>query len=318
MRASQIELGNGVRIPILYEDRAMLAIDKPAGWMLVPVSWQRTGLNLQAALMSSLAAGAFWARSRGLRFLRYVHRLDAETTGILLLGRSPGAVEALGALFETRRVVKTYLAVVHGTPPKPAWDCRLPLAPDPQAIGRMRVDRREGKPAETAFRVLAAGAGPDGRPIALIEAQPTTGRTHQIRVHLAASGLPVAGDPLYAAQPAAGAGARRATPTEVPRGRPPSRAVPTAHCRPGDHLPVAGSRKSGSAGPPPFPMGLRAVRLEFANPFTRRPVRIEAQTGPFLEAYGFAAGTGLADPSNLPAQAMKYFMLERSSWPPSC
>ena len=60
-----------MRIPILYEDRSVLIIDKPPGWLLVPFSWQRTGRNLQAALTSSIAAGDFWARSRNLKFLKY-------------------------------------------------------------------------------------------------------------------------------------------------------------------------------------------------------------------------------------------------------
>src|SRR5215831_4719315 len=113
-KPSDIELGTGERIPILYEDRSIMAIDKPRGWMLVPFSWQRTNRNLQAALTSSIAAGDFWARSRGLRFLRFVHRLDAETTGILLLGKSQGAVESYGELFEGRNIEKVYLAVVQG------------------------------------------------------------------------------------------------------------------------------------------------------------------------------------------------------------
>src|SRR5438876_93531 len=96
-----IELPTGEKIPILYEDRSVIAIDKPRGWMLVPFSWQKTGRNLQAALISSIATGDFWARSRGLRFLRFVHRLDAETTGILLLAKSQGAVETYGELFES-------------------------------------------------------------------------------------------------------------------------------------------------------------------------------------------------------------------------
>lgn len=114
-----IELGRGrdrVRLDILYEDRAALALDKPPGWMLVPFTWQRTGRNLQAALQSSIGAGDYWARTRRLRFLRYVHRLDADTSGVLLFGKSPGAVESLGALFESRAMAKRYLAVVRGTP----------------------------------------------------------------------------------------------------------------------------------------------------------------------------------------------------------
>lgn len=190
-----IELGQGrdvARIPILHEDRSVIAIDKPRGWMLVPFTWQRTNRNLQAAIQSSIGAGSFWARCRQIRFLRYVHRLDADTTGILLFGRSPGAVSSLADLFESRRMSKRYLAVVVGSPPSGEWVCRLKLDKDPEEIGRMRPDTRRGKDAETEFRVL--DRNPDWT---LVEARPLTGRTHQIRVHLAAAGCPVVGDDLY-------------------------------------------------------------------------------------------------------------------------
>ena len=81
-RPNWIELGDGTTIPILYEDRSVLAIDKPVGWMLVPYNWDKTGRNLQLAISSAVQGGAFWAKSRNLRFLKYVHRLDAETTGV--------------------------------------------------------------------------------------------------------------------------------------------------------------------------------------------------------------------------------------------
>lgn len=174
-----------------------LAIDKPAGWMLVPFNWQRTRWNLQAAIESSLAGGAFWARSRNLRFLRYVHRLDAETTGVMLFAKSRGALDTLADLFEARRVEKSYLAVATGTPREKTWTCRDSLGPDPACIGRVRVDGREGKPAETEFQVLAQRVDPQLGPLALIQARPFTGRTHQIRVHLATAGQPVLGDEMY-------------------------------------------------------------------------------------------------------------------------
>lgn len=187
-----IELGDGSRLPILYEDRSVLAIDKPAGWMLVPYSWQNTQRNLHAALVSSIAEGGYWARSRGIKFLRHVHRLDADTSGVLLLARSQGAMETLSELFETRRMEKVYLAAVEGEPVESAWECHSKLGPVPGVPGRMRVDEREGKDAETHFRVLARRGGR-----ALIQARPVTGRTHQIRLHLLASKHPVAGDTMY-------------------------------------------------------------------------------------------------------------------------
>ena len=191
-KTNHIELTTGETIPVLYEDRSVMAIDKPRGWMLVPASWQKTSRNLQMALTSSIAAKDFWARSRNLKFLRFVHRLDAGTTGILLFAKSLGAVHTFGDLFESRKMEKTYLAVAHGAPKQTEWTCRLKLGPDPEQLGKMIVDPRGGKEAETTFRVLQVVGN-----TALIEARPFTGRTHQIRVHLAAAGHTIVGDELY-------------------------------------------------------------------------------------------------------------------------
>jgi len=231
-------------IPILFEDRTVLAMDKPAGWMLIPFTWQRTNRNLQAAIESSIAAGHFWARSRNVRYLRHVHRLDAETTGILLFAKSAGALEGVGRLFEQRKVEKTYLAVVGGVPEQESWNCRLPLGPDPVRHGRMRIDAQSGKPAETSFRVLNTVANRT-----LLECRPVTGRTHQIRIHLQSAGLTILGDPLYGPGPGEGLGGR-------------------------------------------FPMGLRAVKLAFRNPFTRKDVVIRAARRDFLAAFEFPLPTG--------------------------
>jgi RluA family pseudouridine synthase len=229
-----IELPDCEPIPILYEDRSIIAIDKPRGWMLLPVSWQNTGHNLQAAINSSIAARDFWARSRGIKFLRYVHRLDGDTSGILLFARSPGAVETYSDLFESRKMEKTYLAIADGKPREVEWTCRLKLAPDPRRIGSMKVDARNGKETETQFRVLQKK-----EQLTLVEARPFTGRTHQIRVHLAEAGCPVVSDELYGHED--------------------------------DRL----------------ELGLRAVRLAYADPFTRRRVDIQAPTENFLKGYGF-------------------------------
>jgi 23S rRNA pseudouridine1911/1915/1917 synthase len=189
-----IELREGKvfhRFPILYEDRNVLAIDKPRHWMLVPFTWQRTNRNLQAAITSSIAAGDFWARSRSLKFLRFVHRLDADTTGVLLFAKTMGAARALGDLFETRQIEKRYLAVVTGAPKQREWTCDAPIGPDPDHVGSMKLSR-DGKEAETHFRVLDTRGERS-----LIEARPHTGRTHQIRLHLKAAHLPIVGDDLY-------------------------------------------------------------------------------------------------------------------------
>jgi len=208
-KPAYIELGSGkyaVQIPILYEDRSVLAVDKPKGWMLVPVSWQNTRRNLQAALNSSIAARDFWARSRSIKFLRYAHRLDADTTGILLMIKNQNALEQYSELFESRSMEKIYLAVVRGVPKQPEWTSRAKLAPDPSQVGRMVVEERRGKDAETHFKVLATREDEKLGSLTLIEAYPVTGRTHQIRVHLADGGHQVLGDEFYGKPGQGGAG----------------------------------------------------------------------------------------------------------------
>jgi RluA family pseudouridine synthase len=194
-RPNFIQLGEEVSIPILYEDRSVLAIDKPPGWMLVPYNWDRTGRNLQLAISSSILGGEFWARSRSLKFLKYIHRLDAETTGILLFAKSLGALKTYSDLFESRRMNKRYLAVARGAPKKDEWLADAKLGPDPQEHGRHRIDPK-GKQAETFFKVRDRKGG-----LALIEARPFTGRTHQIRIHLRHAGVPIVGDELYGGKP---------------------------------------------------------------------------------------------------------------------
>ncbi len=230
-----IELYDSEPIPILYEDRSVIAIDKPRNWMLVPHTWQKTDHNLQAAISSSIAGGDFWARSRNLKFLRHIHRLDADTTGVLLFAKSQGGVDTYSDLFEGRKMEKTYLAVVASAPKEAAWACRLKIGPDPRQFGKMRVDDGHGKESETHFKLLETRGK-----FSLIEAKPVTGRTHQIRVHLLESGLPIVGDELY-------------------------------------------GRREGR-----LPLGLRAVKLAYADPFTKRRVVIHAPVEEFLEEFGFS------------------------------
>jgi 23S rRNA pseudouridine1911/1915/1917 synthase len=229
-----IELPDCEPIPILYEDRSVIAIDKPSGWMLAPVAWQNTSRNLQAAIESSIAGRDFWARSRGLKFLRHVHRLDADTSGVLLFAKSPGAVKRFFDLFENRRMEKTYLAVVVGGPSQNEWTCGFKLAPDKKRFRKMKVNDRFGKEAETHFKVLQKRGN-----FSLVEARPVTGRTHQIRVHLAESGFPVVGDELY-------------------------------------------GRSNGREN-----LALRAVRLAYTDPFTKKYVDIRAPMEKFCREFGF-------------------------------
>ncbi len=190
-KPTDIELPNGVKFPIIHEDHAILAIDKPAGWMCAPTNWQNTGRNLQAALESSVNHGDYWARSRNLKFLRFIHRLDADTSGVLLLAKSPGALEAMSELFQSRDVEKVYLAAVEGEVKADEWTCEAPIGPASSRRGVMRIDEAGGD-AETLFKTLQRQKGRS-----LVEARPLTGRTHQIRVHLKEAGHPILHDPIY-------------------------------------------------------------------------------------------------------------------------
>lgn len=202
-KTDHVELPDGTRIPILYEDRGVLALDKPPGWVLGPDDDERLRRNLHVALTEGIARGAFWARSRNLRFLRFVHRLDGPTSGVLLCVKAQGGIRPYSELFADRAVEKSYLAVTDGLPREARWICRLSLGPDPALWGRHRVDEASGKPAETEFRVLDSLGSR-----ALVEARPYTGRTHQIRLHLAAAGCPVWGDDMYGRHDQLGLGLR--------------------------------------------------------------------------------------------------------------
>ena len=192
-KPTNIELPGKIRIPIVFENRTLLIVDKPAGWVLGPDGPIGKRGNLQIAVESSIGAGAFWARSRSLKFLRFVHRLDADTTGLLMFSKSFGGLEPLSDLFAERKVEKRYLAVVEGVPDECHWTCTLPLGPDQEHNGRHRVDKENGRESETRFEVLASIPGRT-----LIACEPLTGRSHQIRIHLAEAGHPLLGERVYA------------------------------------------------------------------------------------------------------------------------
>ena len=167
---------------LLYRDGLMLIIDKPAG---LPV---HVGPDKSDNLEYYFDALRF-----GLpRLPALAHRLDRDTSGCLILGRHPKALRKLGKLFQEGRVEKTYWAICKGTPVKPSGTIDAPLTK--QSRGKSwRVDiDAAGKPARTTYRVLAEKEG-----LCFIEAKPKTGRTHQIRVHLASIGAPIIGDPHY-------------------------------------------------------------------------------------------------------------------------
>lgn len=171
---------------VLHRDGLMLVIDKPAG---LPVhEGPRGGDNLE---------NYFDALRFGLpRKPALAHRLDRDTSGCLVLGRHPKALRKLGRLFSDGKVEKTYWAVCRGAPEKLSGTIDAPLKKETaRREWRMKIagaDDDTALKARTTYRVLSQKDG-----LSFIEAKPKTGRTHQIRVHLASVGAPIIGDPLY-------------------------------------------------------------------------------------------------------------------------
>ena len=178
-------------IPVLHEDAHLLAISKPARLLTSPDRYDPERPNLMRLLHAGVAEGKPWAAQRGLTYLANAHRLDFETTGILLLSKDKPTLVALANLFGSEKPLKTYVALVAGVPPEDEFECDLNLMPDPRVPGRMRWNRH-GKKSLTRFRVRERFRG-----YALLECVPVTGRTHQIRVHLEAVGYPILGDAVY-------------------------------------------------------------------------------------------------------------------------
>jgi tRNA pseudouridine32 synthase/23S rRNA pseudouridine746 synthase/23S rRNA pseudouridine1911/1915/1917 synthase len=176
---------------LLYRDALMLIIDKPAG---LPVhAGPGGGPNLEQDL-DALRFGLPTPPA-------LAHRLDRDTSGCLVLGRQRKGLSRLGKLFQEGLVEKTYWAITTGIPKDPEGRIELPLRKITNRNGwKMVTDaslQPGGQTATTDYRVLGTGGGPSGESLAWIEASPKTGRTHQIRVHLAAIGAPILGDPQY-------------------------------------------------------------------------------------------------------------------------
>ncbi len=165
---------------ILYEDADLLAVDKPAGMVTTPAAGH------PPSLLSTLSA-----THSGLLA---VHRLDEETTGVVLFARNEAAHRELSRQFEEHTVVKQYRAIVGSNPWWTRQTISAALLEDADRQHRTRPDPQNGKSARTDFQVLLRFAQ-----TALIGASPQTGRTHQIRAHLAILGIAILGDALYAA-----------------------------------------------------------------------------------------------------------------------
>jgi len=166
---------------VIFEDETMLAYDKPSGMLVAPDRWDKKRENLMALVHDRLGHG-----------VANVHRLDADTSGILLCAKTKPALDFLSGQFQSKTVEKKYLALVVGSPPEDNFAVDRPIKEDEHHPGRMRVVPKAGKASVTEFRVLERF----GR-FTWIECRPLTGRTHQLRVHLAATKLPILNDPFY-------------------------------------------------------------------------------------------------------------------------
>ena len=169
---------------LLYRDGLMLVVDKPAG---LPVHAGPGGGDNLEKYFDALKFGL--PRPPAL-----AHRLDRDTSGCLVLGRHRKALAKLGKLFQQNRVEKTYWAICAGAPEKPSGTIGLPLKKEMSRTGWRMITAPDGQEAATTYRTLSSANG-----LYFIEAKPKTGRTHQIRVHLAAIGAPIVGDGVYGA-----------------------------------------------------------------------------------------------------------------------
>jgi len=182
-----------IPLDVLYEDEFLAALNKPAGMVVHPApgQWQGTVVN---ALLSR------WSQSEATDSLRpgIVHRLDKDTSGVLLVARDHQTLERLAQQFKDRQVHKTYMAVVAGRFSVSAGEITLPIGRHPVDRKKMSIHARRGRAAVSRYQVVAESDG-----VTLVRLFPETGRTHQLRVHLAAIGHPIIGDAVYGSQKAA-------------------------------------------------------------------------------------------------------------------
>jgi len=175
-------------LTVLYEDADILVVEKPAGLVVHPSTTGSSGTLVNALLHHCQDLPGI----KGVIRPGIVHRLDKDTSGVMVVAKTEPALAELGRQFKERDVEKTYLAIVHGIFRERAGTIEAAIGRHPTERKKMSTHTRRGRVAVTHWRLLEAFSG-----YSLVEIRPQTGRTHQIRVHLASAGHPVLGDALY-------------------------------------------------------------------------------------------------------------------------
>jgi 23S rRNA pseudouridine1911/1915/1917 synthase len=165
---------------ILLEDDNFIVLNKPAGLLVLPDRFDRKLINLYELLKETFGA------------IFVVHRIDRETSGVVLFAKTAEMHALINTAFEQQQVKKLYRAIVVGSPVSNSGRIDLPIAENEHGVRKMKINKKNGKEAITDYKVIEKFSD-----YALVEAKPYTGRTHQIRVHLSAIGLPILADPLY-------------------------------------------------------------------------------------------------------------------------
>lgn len=178
-------------IPVLHEDDHLLALDKPAGLLTSPDRLAPERPSLVKLLHDGITAGKPWARERNLTYLTNAHRLDFETSGVLLLAKSKPVLVALADQFGSEKPVRKYASLLQGVPLDESFVVAEKIAPHP-LTGQMRIDSRHGKKSKTEFAVLEKFSR-----WSLVRCVPRMERTQQILLHLRHAGFPVVGDEAH-------------------------------------------------------------------------------------------------------------------------
>jgi 23S rRNA pseudouridine1911/1915/1917 synthase len=191
--------GEAIPLKVVYEDAELIVIDKPAGLVVHPAAGHASGTLVNALIAH---CGDSLSGIGGVKRPGIVHRLDKDTSGLLVVAKNDRAHQALAAQFadhgRSGPLQREYLAFAWGVPPRPKGTIEAPIDRHPHAREKMAV-RPGGREAVTHWQLLEQYAGTDGKPVAsLLACRLETGRTHQIRVHLAHAGHPLLGDETYA------------------------------------------------------------------------------------------------------------------------